>query len=68
VGGVHGGTIVAEGTPEKVAKTEASSHGECLPRSLSKDSPQLEWKEISFRKKKIDFLFKKKSALLFANE
>jgi excinuclease ABC subunit A len=49
-GGVHGGNIVAEGTPEKIAKAKNSLTGKYL-KEILKDSPQLEWKEILLEKR-----------------
>jgi excinuclease ABC subunit A len=49
-GGVHGGSIIAEGTPEKIAKSKNSLTGKYLKEILT-HSPQLEWKEILTEKR-----------------
>ena len=36
-GGFRGGTVIAEGTPEKVAEAEGSYTGQFLKRILNKD-------------------------------
>ncbi len=46
-GGEHGGRVIAEGTPEKVARTQGSATGEYLERIL-RGEPLIPLTDVTF--------------------